>query len=308
MAALRTRTLALIMAALVGTLAVPVVLAVNSGGGTVSNSAPTVDSFTSAAGAAQSKDTSDILSGTVRDKNGEARIAQVSIQFVSGPLGASTLNHNVDAADRAATTEGAAVVDVNGITVWNPGGTADGVLAFSFQYTWTDNGVYVIRAHVDDQTNLNQAGSPDLTITITDGFTLSDDPVNAAGAAQVAASWGSWAAIPGATSVASLNYLEIHNSGNNPSQAFTLDFTPAIWTGTDGATFAIDENIVFACAESATAVAPSTLTFTPEASSLSGSIDHTFGGLDRYAYCTYTIEAIPDPLLDQAYNAAFTAS
>src|SRR5213075_471721 len=102
---------------------------------------------------------------------------------------------------------------------------ADGVLAFKFQTTWTVNGAYVVRALVDDQSNLDQSGpAADLSITISHGFTLSANPVNAAGAAQASASWGTWTALPGASAVDSLNYLEIHNSGNNPTQSFTLDF------------------------------------------------------------------------------------
>ena len=304
-----TRTLALTFAFSMLTLAAPLAVAVNSGGGTVGNSAPTVESFSSAAGSAQSKDTSDIFTGSVKDKNGEGRIAQISVQFTSAPGGVSPtlFDHTVTSGDRAATSEPGSFS--SGFKVWNTGG-ADGVLAFKFQYTWTVNGAYVVRALVDDQSFLDQHTAADLSITISDGFTLSADPVLADGSAATGASWGSWTAIPGASAVDSVNYLEIRNSGNNPSQQFTLDFTPSVWTGADSTTtFALDSNTKFACAESPVQAAPNTLTF-PALGSASATGSHTrsFGALGNYMYCTYEVVSIPDPLLDQAYNAAFTAS
>lgn len=307
-----TKILLTLAVAAMAAMVVPTVVAVNSGGGTVSNSAPTVDSFSNAAGATQSKDTSDVFSGSVHDKNGEARIAQISVTFTSAPGGVSPtlFDHNVVSGDRAATTEPTSFGS-DGFKVWNTGG-ADGVLAFKFQYTWTVNGAYVVRALVDDQSNLNQfnAGT-DISITISDGFTLSAHPVTAAGADAGAVSWGTWTATPGASAVDSLNYLEIRNSGNNPTQAVTLDFTPSVWTGADSTTtFNLDSNTKFACAESpsTSAVAPNTLSYTLGSSSSSGSTTVHFSAMGRYLYCTYEVVAIPDPLLDQDYNAAFTAS
>jgi hypothetical protein len=312
MATSATKTLITLAVAAMAAMVVPTVVAVNSGGGTVSNSAPTVLTFSNAAGAAQSKDTSDIFSGSVRDKNGEARIAQISVTFTSAPGGVSPtlFDHTVSSGDRAATSEPGSFGG-DGFKVWNTGG-ADGVLAFKFQYTWTVNGAYTARALVDDQSNLDQFGpAADISITISDGFTLSAHPVTAAGADAGAVSWGTWTAIPGASAVDSLNYIEIHNTGNNPTQAVTLDFTPSVWTGADSTTtFNLNSNIKFACAESpsTSAVAPNTLVYTLGSSSASGSITANFSAMGRYLYCTYEVVAIPDPLLDQDYNAAFTAS
>src|SRR4029077_5423257 len=104
------------------------------------------------------------------------------------------------------------------------------------------------------------------------------------------------------SAVDSLNYLEIHNTGNNPTQAVTLDFTPSVWTGADSpTTFALDSNTKVACAESPSTspVAPSSLTFTLGSSSASGSYTPSFTALGKYLYCTYEVVAIPNPLLDQ---------
>lgn len=306
------RLSALFLGLLMSSITVPLAFAAGgNGGGTVSNSPPTVNTFTSAAGPTQSRNTADILTGEVQDKNGEARIAQISVSFTSAPGGVSPtlFDHTVSSGDRSASTEPGSFT--GGFKVWNPVAN-DGKLSFKFQYTWTVNGAYVVRALVDDQSNLDQSGpAADLSITITDGFTLSADPVSAAGAAQTGASWGSWTAIPGATAVDSVNYLEIHNTGNNPTQAVTLDFTPSVWTGADSTTtFALDSNTKFACAESPSTspVAPSSLTFTLGSSSASGSVTPSFTALGKYLYCTYEVVAIPNPLLDQDYTAAYTAS
>lgn len=306
------RTQAMLMALLTATLAVPVAVAVDSGGGTVGNSAPTVTAFASAAGPEQSKDTSDIFSGTVRDKNGERRIDQISVSFTTAPGGVSPtlFDRDVVVGDLAVTSEPSFGVD--NFKVWNPVAN-DGLLSFKFQYTWTVNGDYVVRALVDDQTNTDQFNAGlDIAITVSDGFTVSADPVDGSGAAMTSASWGSWTAIPGATSVDSFNYLEVENTGNNPAQVFTLDFTPSAWTGEDDATetFDIDGNIKFACAESsgAAAEAPDDLTFTLGSASASGSVTATFSGLGKFMYCTYQIQSIDDPLLDQDYDASFTAT
>jgi hypothetical protein len=283
-----------------------------NGGGLVNNAPPTVLTLASDTGLTQTRSTSGIFSGTVRDLNGEVRIAQVSVTFTASPGGVTPtlFDHAVSSGDRAAASEPGSFGG-DGFKVWNPVAN-DGVLSFKFQYTWGANGAYTVRALVDDQSNLDQAGpAADLSITISDGFIVAATPVLGNGVSDTGNAWGNWAGIPSATNVDSNNYLKVSNAGSNPTQTFTLDFTPTVFTGADSTTtFALNNNIKFDCQETTGATTPSSLTFNLGAASTSssGSATKSFTGLSGIYYCAYRVVALPNPLLDQAYTAGYTVS
>jgi hypothetical protein len=284
---------------------------VDSGGGTVNNSPPTLPTFASDTGLAQTRSTSGVFSGTARDLNGEVRVAQISISFITAPGGVTPtlFDHTVTAGDRAATVEPGSFGS-DGFKVWNPT-LLDGILSFKFQYTWGVNGAYTVRALVDDQLSLDVPAAADLSITISDGFTVALDPVLPNGNADTGQAWGGWAGIPGAANVDVSNYLKVVNAGSNPSQTFTMDFTPVSFLGADASTtLALNSNIKFDCQEASAGVAPNTLTFNlgGATASGSGSVTKSFTGLAKVYFCAYRLVALPNPLLDQGYTAAFTVS
>lgn len=295
--------------------AVPAALAAagGSGGGSVSNGIPTVDSFSIAGGSAQTRLVTGVMSGTIQDANGEARLSQVSVQLASAPLGVSPTRFDraITAADRSQATEPAAF-GADGWKVWNSGGHNDGTLSFRFQHLWSASGAYTVRALVQDQVATDRTGpAADLAIVVSDGFTVAADPVLANGTPDTSAAWGGWSALPGAGPVDGANYLKVTNTGSNPAQAFTIDFSAASFTGADGATaFALDGNVRIECLEATPGQAPTDLGFDLAEAALSstGSRTLAFTATGNSAYCAYRIDALPTPLLDQAYTAAFTVS
>lgn len=285
-----------------------------TGAGTVQNDAATVTAFASANGATQARETSDVFTGTVRDRNGEATLGLVAVEFTTAPAAVTTTRfvRALVAADLVPATEPGSF-DGNGWKVWNPGGT-DGRLTFKFQYTWQASGTYVVRAYVQDSADVDYSGpAADLTITVTDGFTVAAFPVFANGTDDAGANWGAWTALPGQRNVTSVNFLKVTNSGNNASQSFVVDFTPGNFTGADGTTkFPLNNNIRFACKEGSATDAPEDLGFDtddlPADGADFGSTEFTFSALGKVAFCMYNIDLVSDPLLDQTYSAAYTVS
>ncbi len=155
------------------------------------------------------------------------------------------------------------------------------------------------------------------TYTITDDdlfVTPAADPVRADGTADTGVAWGGWAADPAAANVASTNYLKITNTGDQPTRAYTVDFTPTTFAGVTDATqtIVLDTNIQFACWEDAT---PGTTTpteagsfYTFGAASGTGSVTGSFSGLGNIVYCKYQIVSLPALLVDQAYTATYTVT
>ncbi len=293
------RAIQILAPILAGLLLVPVVAGV-AGGGTVSNKDPTVPTF---AGAGTfNNPTTVILTGTIRDSNKEGDLATVKVATTSGPV-AIDESYTILAADRTDTTTGA-FSGTPGFDVYNSG-ASDGVLEFRFQFAFTVAGTYVIRAYAKDEgASFFNGPAGDLTVIIVDKITIAADPVSIAGAAQVGAAWGAWTALPAAGNVASVNYLKITNSGATATQQFTVDMASAFSGGGDS--IAIDSNVQFACTETTTFQTPSAMTFTFGSTSASGSVAPSFSAVNAVIYCTYRLVALPDPLTDTTYGAAFT--
>ncbi|MES2155607.1 MAG: Calx-beta domain-containing protein [bacterium] len=155
------------------------------------------------------------------------------------------------------------------------------------------------------------------TYTITDNdlfVTPAADPVKADGTADTGLAWGAWAADPGATNVASANYVKLSNTGDQPTRAYTVDFTAASLTGQSDATqtIVLDSNVQFACWQDTTPGATSPTeagsSYAFGATSATSSTSGSFSGLGNIVYCKYQILALPATLGDQEYVASYTVT
>ncbi len=138
------------------------------------------------------------------------------------------------------------------------------------------------------------------------------DPVNAAGAAQIGASWGGWLADPGATDVVATNYLKITNIGVVSTQGVTIDFSNTTFAASSDPleTIALDGNIRFASFEDTSpgTTAPNQGTYSFGSVSASGSVTLAFTGSGNILYVAYRLDSLPSLLSDQDYRASYTAS
>jgi hypothetical protein len=288
---------------------VPVAVHAISGGGTVSNVVPTVVTMTPDL-TALNVGSDGVLSGTVRDYNGETDLSAIKLETTSGPTASST--HAIVAGDISGTTE-PANFDGSGWKVWNTGG-ADGILSFKFDYTYGTVGTYVWTPSVKDVDAgaVFQLGST-VSVTAQAAITFATNPVVTAAGVTSTASWGSWTAAPGGVATG-INYIKVVNSGVNPTQEFIADFTDASFTGVTDATktIAINNNISFTCFEGASTAIPSDLVASPlpasscQTSGPGGSVTATFSGTGKVIFIVYSITALPAVMMDQTYTATFT--
>jgi hypothetical protein len=306
MNARRILGLVAIGALVAGALSVP---ASGIGGGIVTNLVPTVQSFSSSA-SQFNLNTAGVLSGTVKDRNKEADIKTIQVAVTGGTAAVTfSASHDIVAGDISATTE-PANFDGSGWKVWNTGG-ADGILSYKFQYTYTTLGSYIWTPSVKDQDTgaVFQSGAT-ATVTALAPVTYGADPVDSSAAVLAGARLGAWSAAPAATSVGSTNYLIVTNTGVTATQSFTVSFSAATFTGTTvtGETININNNIQFGYWEDTTpsTSAPSEGTFTWKTTSASGADTFTFTGTGNVMYVTYRLVALPDPLVDQPYEASYT--
>lgn len=282
------------------------------GGGAVNNKLPTVEAFTNL-GTAANDGSTDTLTGTVRDLNGEVDILSIQVATTATPAGiAAVLSQRTITGSDVSTTTEPLSFDATGWKVWNPGAPRDGVLSFKFQYTYAAGvaGTYTWRASVKDEGLYQTGPATDITVTVVVRVTVAPDPVQTDGTSAAGARWGGWSADPGAVDVVGLNYLKVTNTGATPTQGFVLDFTSSAFTGVTDATesIPIDGNIRFAGCEDTTpaTTAPSECTFTYGATSATGSASFSFTATSNIYYVSYRLVAIPSPLLDQNYQASFT--
>lgn len=161
--------------------------------------------------------------------------------------------------------------------------------------------------------NANLGAQATHTLTIKDDEPKILTSIVLGSGAVTAAAWGAWTAIAGASNVASANYLKVVNNHPDPAARpiVTVDFSSASLAGvTDPAQLiALDNNIQFSCKEDTTGVAnPASLTFSSfGAASPTGSATMTFTAATGSSwYCRHQLVAVPDPALDQDYQASFT--
>lgn len=279
-------------------------------GGSVKNSPPTVQSFTTSATQGENRgDFTITLSGSVKDANTENQIANISVHGVGGVTIAA--NHVVTADERAAASAPASF-GPDGFKVWT-GTKNDGVLEFQYRYTFpafTPAGPYVFTAHVAD-TPGSAATSAPVTVTLTrfSDITIDPTPVGADGGALPGQNWGQWEAEASAQNVASSNYIRLVNTGDTPASRVVIDFADA-FVGAPDANFSIPvaNNVQFAWAEAAPGAAPSSLTFDYAPANSEGTTTVTFTAQNNVIYVTYRIVQLPDVLPVQSYGIAYTVT
>lgn len=131
-----------------------------SGGGSVNNLAPTIESFANAQGPNALVGETDVFEGTAYDRNGEADLQALAITIQRN--GNLTLRHNITAEDRERTARPTDAVA--GWKVWDPT-PADGRLHFEFRRAYGATGAHVIEAVALDETT--PAMGANVTVNVT---------------------------------------------------------------------------------------------------------------------------------------------
>lgn len=284
-----------------------------SGGGAVTNTLPTVETFSAAASPINEGITST-LSGDVKDRNKETDLVSLKLELVSGPAAFAASERAITSTDTSQTSDPGFGTD--DWKVWNSGGASDGVMTFGFEYTYNTAGSYTWRISVKDEGAYQNNSALDVTVTVQEAIDVATDPVLADGTADTGATWGDWSAGLDATNIESTNFLKITNTGTDPTQPVTIDFSVSTFGGvTDAAeTINIDNNIQFAIWEDTT---PGTSSpqegidaggFTYGSTSATGSVSDAFTGTGNIIYVKYQIGSLPPILKDQAYQQSFTVS
>ena len=289
------------------------VTADTKGGGIVTNTLPTVTSFT--AGAAEvNRGAPIVFSGVVFDRNKEKDIVEIKVMSMTAPEDGAFSATVTVAPGHVAVGGAPAEFDVGGWKVWNAVGN-DGLLAFQLEATLLIAGDYTFAAAVRDENGFQTGPAGTVAVTVVEKITVSPDPVKWDGSPEIEGTrWGGWAVLPGAVNVTATNYLKITNTGTTPDQGLVFDFTQIVLTGaTDGTeTIAIDGNIQYSCWEDTTPLVSAPMEgegqYTWSATSATGSIALSFTGLDNILYCTYRLVALQEILGDQAYEASYTAT
>lgn len=281
-------------------------------GGSVTNAAPYVASFTQSATTGENRGAFNlVLSGQIRDNNTERDISNISI-VGRGPV-ALGANHAVTPPERAQSNE-PATFGADGFKVWDATRN-DGLLDFRYQQAFAafaPAGVYTFQVFASDAPGGLAASAP-LTVTITSfaDITIGATPVSAAGETLTGRNWGEWSAAPGATNVESTNYLKLVNTGDAASTRVVIDFASA-FVGASDANFTIpaNSNLQFAWCEDTTPAtsAPNECSLAYGATSPDGTVTVSFSAKSNVVYVTYRIVQLPSLLPVQSYGISFTVT
>lgn len=191
----------------------------------------------------------------------------------------------------------------------------DGVLSFRYRQAFpafTPAGVHEFSAFVADKAGF-VASSPPVAVTLTSfsDITIDPTPVSLDGAPLAGELWGMWSAQPGASDVASTNYLRLVNTGDLAAPRIVVDLADA-FVGTTDPSFSIPvaTNVQFAWFEDLTPAtsAPREGAFTFAPANAEGSVTVSFTGKGSIVYVAYRIVELPDVLPAQDYGISFTVT
>ncbi len=274
-----------------------------NGGGSVNNTVPEVLS-TDSGPSPVNVGTTEVIEGVVKDKNREADMQMIKVYTVGGPSVSSelTVPGTIPATEPATFTSNWKIWDLT---------ANDGQLSFKFQHTYATTGTYTWRVSVQDEITTYQFDAAlDLIVEVRQAITVAANPVNSAGTAQVAAAWGGWAEEPGAANVNSSNYLRIQNTGANATQAVAIDFSNVTFLGVDddNEEINIDNNIQFAYIEVDDGEVPTQGTQSGWSATSGAGVANLAFSTGNVIYVTYRIVLIPEPLMDQVYQASYTVN
>lgn len=288
----KTKTTTIAAAILFAVAATTTVVA-QSGGGSVDNVAPSITSGLSG-DVASTQNTAPVVetySFTVHDPNGEADLQGVKIDSSDATFGSRECLAPFSGCD--------AEWSVSGL------GDGDGSINFQYAYTWPqgqaagtytqsvsvrDEGAYIVGATTDGTVFANAP-----SIVASSGTFLADGSVDTS-------AWGDWSAAPGASLVASQNYIRAENSGTAAGDV-TVSFSDVSFdSASTGGSIDIDGNILFRVGVGAS---PSAATFTDTAIDADGSYTTTLQPGD-VVWIAYEVQAFPSVLPDATdYAAAF---
>lgn len=286
-------TTGLVIAAFLAAMALSPLALAQSGGGTVTNKAPTVTSgLTGSVSSTNNLNSvSESFTFSVTDENGEGDLAAVKIVSTDATFGTKEC-----------------LAPFTSCVGWTKTDSTvgDGILSFSFSYTWPagqapgtytqtvsvrDEGSYVVGATTDSTTFSNAA-----SITKGSGTFASDGTADGA-------AWGGWSASPGATLVKSVNYLKASNTGT-ASGSVTVSYSDtAFASATTGGSVPIDGNIKFLHGKGSS---PASSTFTATATDADGSFTFSIAPGETL-WIAYELQSLPAVLADSSdYAAAYT--
>ncbi len=289
-----------------------------TGGGSVNNIPPTFSGFTPSTTTVDNSGSSVIVfSGTLSDPNSELDLEGSVLTVALGGVYTGTFERTITNLEAAgADTEPTAYTD--GWKVWS-GDALDGVMNFKFRFTVpiaTDAGTLTFTPTVDPAgtgTGLEPVtgSTTNVAVTVFSELVI-DGPFLLDGTDDSGNRWGRWAADPGATNVASENYIKITNTGQDATASVVIDFTESVFTGISNPNFTIDvtNNVQFAWFEDTTpgTTAPSEGTFSYLPANADGSVTTTFSGKGNVIWVHYRVVELPSPLPAQTYGVAYTAT
>lgn len=251
-----------------------------------------------------------VLSGVIQDNNSESDVAWIKAYLDGSILVAA--NHTVTAAERLAATEPAAF-GADGFKVWTGASAVDGALLFRWRVaiaSGTPAGTYALRAAEGNPGAPASSARILLNVAKAASVAVSAAPVAWTGAAQPG-SWGAWDAAPGATSVASANWLKLTNVGPLARPIVVVDFNELAFVGASDAAYTvpIGGNVAFAWWEDTTPgeTSPSQGTYS-YVTSADGAVSAQFSAVGNVIYVGYRVLALPGVLANQSYEATFTVT
>ncbi|MHB8632573.1 MAG: hypothetical protein ACYDBQ_01210 [Thermoplasmatota archaeon] len=220
----------IIAALLVLITAAPAVMA--AGGGTVSNVPPTIQSFTGDVTTAQNTaPVTEHYTVVAKDPNGEGDFAgaKITSTYASFGTGASVAEWTFAQGSSGCPTS--APPSGWGCTDSTPN---DGVLSFQYTYTWPSGiptGTYTQTGTAEDGSGY-VTGLTKTTTFSTPGVVFNPNVYKWNGTLDTL-NWGAWTATPGASNVASNNFLKAENQGTNPA-TISIKYTCADFSGPGG--------------------------------------------------------------------------
>ena len=181
--------------------------------------------------------------------------------------------------------------------------TGDGVLDFSFSYTWPEGqaaGLYEQTGSISDEAETATAPVVDQTQFQTASEVMLDPFLYDEDGNVVAGHWGQWTTTPGATDVDSLNFRRSENPGTEAG-TIVLAFTDSAFSDGGSGAIPIDGNLAFCLGYGAT---PATdMTCGAADSDGQASFQVPPGG---EAWFGYRLLLIPSEVPDGTYGAGYT--
>lgn len=173
-------------------------------------------------------------------------------------------------------------------------------------------GAWTLVANVADSSGASAESAPASFVAVAfNRVRVAASPVDEAGALQAGRAWGGWAARPGASDVASTNFVKVTNDGDDPHARVVIDFGADGFRGSVDPRFAIPTagNLEFAWFEErgpAERAAPAHGALRWHVSDGGTSETLQFTATGSTIFVAYRIKSMPAVLPVQPYAASYT--